>query len=205
MGACEPTPRRRPGLLAHDPAPVLAGVKVVRPAGRSTLTPPAADGPSQHQKPATKRPPPGSSGPPAPLTRPDPMGAALGPHGVRRPLAQRSNSRLLGVTVRPWHGTSRPTWPARSCGTSGPRTSRQGRSTTTRQGRSTTTSKPSGSSRSSWRPGNARSPRLVGRTLRRFSPPCLSAGPPGRRSPATAPCACSTAGWSRKARSGETR
>jgi hypothetical protein len=29
-----------------DPAPVLAGVKVVRPAGRSTLTPAAAGGPS---------------------------------------------------------------------------------------------------------------------------------------------------------------
>jgi transposase len=33
MGACEPTPRRRAGLLATDPAPVLAGVKVVRPSG----------------------------------------------------------------------------------------------------------------------------------------------------------------------------
>jgi hypothetical protein len=58
-----------------DPAPVLTSVKVVRPAGRSTLTPAAAGGPSQHEKPATEPPHNWGSGPPAPLTRPDPMGA----------------------------------------------------------------------------------------------------------------------------------
>jgi hypothetical protein len=89
MGACEPTPSDRPGLLATDPAPVLASVKVVRPAGRSTLTPAAAGGYSSHEKPAPDH--PGRLGPPALLTGPDPMGAVrcsacdrLGPGYVPR-------------------------------------------------------------------------------------------------------------------------
>jgi hypothetical protein len=38
MGAWESSPRRRLGLLVHDPVPVLAGVRVFPPPGRFTLT-----------------------------------------------------------------------------------------------------------------------------------------------------------------------
>jgi Transposase IS116/IS110/IS902 family len=55
MGACEPTPTEVVRVFSPpNPAPVLAGVKVVRPPGRSTLTPTVAGGPSHHEKPANK-------------------------------------------------------------------------------------------------------------------------------------------------------
>ena len=57
-----------------DPAPVLAGVKVVRPPGRSTLTPTRAGGHSHHEKPA-KQPPNRGRIRLYPLTGPDLMGA----------------------------------------------------------------------------------------------------------------------------------
>ncbi len=64
-----------------DPAPVLAGVKVVRPVGRSTLTP-AAAGVDSQQREGTDIPPliQGVVLPRSllhPLTRPDPMGAGM--------------------------------------------------------------------------------------------------------------------------------
>src|SRR6266511_1909815 len=61
-----------------DPAPVLAGVTVVRPVGRSTLTPAAAGGTSQ-QREASQHQAPLHQGLNlyAPLTRPDLMGAVM--------------------------------------------------------------------------------------------------------------------------------
>jgi hypothetical protein len=73
MGACEPTPTEVVRVSSPpDPAPVLAGVKVVRPAGRSTLTRlwPADPAITRSQQ----APQPGPD-PLAPLTGPDLMGA----------------------------------------------------------------------------------------------------------------------------------
>src|SRR5215216_4127486 len=74
MGACESSPRRRPGLLVHDPVPVLAGVKVLPPPGRFTLTPAAAGELSRYGKPAKPRLRAGRALLRL-LTEPDPMGA----------------------------------------------------------------------------------------------------------------------------------
>jgi hypothetical protein len=82
MGACESSPRRRPGLLVHDPVPVLAGVKVLPPPGRSTLTPAAAGGPSRYGKPAKPRLRAGRALLRL-LTEPDPMGARRTPASTR--------------------------------------------------------------------------------------------------------------------------
>jgi hypothetical protein len=79
MGACEPTPQIVRAFSSPDPAPVLASFKVVRPAGRSTLTPAAAGRHRQREKqaPTTAHTNSGAQTLLRLLTRPDPMGAAL--------------------------------------------------------------------------------------------------------------------------------
>src|SRR5215208_884127 len=74
MGACESSPQRRPGLLVHDPVPVLAGVKVLPPPGRFTLTPAAAGELSRYGQPNKPRLRAGRALLRL-LTEPDPMGA----------------------------------------------------------------------------------------------------------------------------------
>src|SRR5215208_2050462 len=76
MGACESSPQRRPGLLVHDPVPVLAGVKVLPPPGRFTLTPAAAGELSRYGKPNKPRLRAGRALLRL-LTEPDPMGAKM--------------------------------------------------------------------------------------------------------------------------------
>src|SRR5215213_386380 len=82
MGACESSPRRRPGLLVHDPVPVLAGVKVLPPPGRFTLTPAAAGELSRYGKPNKPRLRAGRALLRL-LTEPDPMGAQTAPASTR--------------------------------------------------------------------------------------------------------------------------
>src|SRR5215213_7585596 len=83
MGACESSPRRRPGLLVHDPVPVLAGVKVLPPPGRFTLTPAAAGELSRYGKPNKPRLRAGRALLRL-LTEPDPMGAQMACRRVGR-------------------------------------------------------------------------------------------------------------------------
>jgi hypothetical protein len=89
---------------SHDPAPVLAGGKVVRPAGRSTLPPAAA----QHPPPTRETSQPtalqGGADPSRPLDRARPHGCAnAGPHSGEPSLTRTDVFRRglqRGLTVR---------------------------------------------------------------------------------------------------------
>src|SRR5829696_10165098 len=100
MGACESSPRRRPGLLVHDPVPVLAGVKVLPPPGRFTLTPAAAGELSRYGKPNKPRLRAGRALLRL-LTEPDPMGAQTALCSTRWTFPRCLVNGRLGVRVPP--------------------------------------------------------------------------------------------------------
>jgi hypothetical protein len=87
---------------SHDPGPVLAGGKVVRPAGRSTLPPGCGPASTADTRSQPTHSPPGRAVPSRPLTRPDLMGAGtVRSTAVPGGLLTRKKSQELGCSLPP--------------------------------------------------------------------------------------------------------